>query len=90
MEDAAPHPWGNAGDQDAGSAGGHLSLGRSEGAGDGLQRPLLIAWLLAPTDRAAAEALLAGHLAEELQPTHRAWVEQRLVEAGFGRLIRRD
>ena len=65
---------------------------RSDGAkalGMASNAPLLMAWLLAPTDRAAAEALLTGYLAEELQPTHRAWVEQRLIDAGFGQLIRR-
>ncbi len=52
--------------------------------------PLLIAWLLAATDRSAAEAMLEGYLAQDLRPEHRAWVEQHLIDAGFGRLIRRD
>lgn len=49
--------------------------------------PVEIAFLLAETDRAAAETLLRGYLAEGRRPEHLAWLAPHLAARGFGELL---
>jgi hypothetical protein len=49
--------------------------------------PLQIAWLLKDTEREGAEALIRSYLSQDLHAGHRAGVERRLEQAGFGHLL---
>lgn len=51
--------------------------------------PVEIAWLLADSDRNAAESILRDYLLENLNAAHRTWLEATLRANGFGSLVTR-
>lgn len=60
---------------------GPLALGMSP------RGPIEIAWMLADSDRQAAESLIRTYLAEDLAPGHREWLAKILPTRGFGHLV---